>query len=833
MLKARILYIEDDAGLARLTQRKLDRAGYSIDIVHDGDEGLTKLHTDHYDVILADLHLPTVDGLEIVKKIAAEIHAPPLIMISGTTNPSLAVEAMKLGARDFLLKESDQAYLDLLPTIIDRVLQQQHLLLAKNKAEQELQLLQTVVAQISDIVVIAETVPSNPFDAKIVFVNQAFERLTDYSISDALGQPLGFLLQTETNQEVLKQIQQALADNHPLRTELLNLNKENYRQWLELDVSPILDQKNHCTHYVAVIRDVSQRKRMEDALFREKERAEVTLHSIGDAVITTDGVGIVDYLNPAAEQLTGWSLLEACGSPLSTVFQVIDEQHRQPVTDLVNDCLNNKKNEKNTSNTPSIAIPEHYFLLNRNGQEYAVKISITSLGDRLGVVLAFQDVTEERRMTREITYNATHDALTSLVNRREFEHRLERVLEDVRRQQAMHALCFMDLDHFKIVNDTCGHTAGDELLKQVSELLQQNIRKRDTLARLGGDEFALLMEHCPLEQAERVANTLKTTLEEFRFSWGNHAFSIGISIGLVPITADSGNLSEVIKQADTACYVAKDNGRNQVHVYQPQDTELAQQYGEIQWVARIRHAIEQNQFQLYAQKIIGIDSENNNHGLHYEILLQMQLESGRLVKPVTFLPVAERYNLSANLDCWVIEETFKHLVAYPEHLQQLDVCMINLSEQSLHAESFLVFLTQALQTYAVPPTKICFEIGETTAIANLSGATRFINELKTLGYLFALDDFGSGLSSFAYLKNLPVDFLKIDGAFVKDIMADPIDSAMVTAINNIGHVMGRKTIAEFVETEAILSQLKKIGVDYAQGYCIGRPIPLKELILEN
>jgi diguanylate cyclase (GGDEF)-like protein/PAS domain S-box-containing protein len=562
---------------------------------------------------------------------------------------------------------------------------------------------------------------------------------------------------------------------------------------------------------------------MEEELLREKERAEITLHSIGDAVITTDGDGVVDYLNPVAEALTGWSLAEAHGIALTMVFPMIDEQYRRPAIDLVSRCL---------ALEPPATLSEHGLLLNRSDREYAVKISVTALKDRLGSVLTFQDVTSERRSAREISYNATHDALTGLINRREFEQRLQRVLHDMREQPSLHVLCYMDLDRFKLVNDTCGHLAGDELLRQISGLLQSNSRKRDTLARLGGDEFALLMEHCPLDQAQRVAEKLRAALEAFRFSWDSHGFAIGISIGLVEISATSGNLPELLKQADTACYIAKDSGRNRIHIYRPEAGGHARQNGAIRETASIRQALTQRPLQLYAQIIADIGSHDRTRtaaGVSYEVLARLPLASGQQLKPGTFIPVAERYNLSAELDCRVIEQTCRQLTARAEHLPRLALCTINLCAQSLQDGKVFALLREILQRYAIPPARICFEIKETTAINHLSSATRFIDQVKTLGCSFALDNFGSGLTSFSYLKNLPVDFLKIDGRFVKRITDDPIDLAMVMAINQIGHVMAKKIIAEHVESEAVLHRLQSFGVDYAQGFYLGHPVPLEEM----
>jgi diguanylate cyclase (GGDEF)-like protein len=431
-------------------------------------------------------------------------------------------------------------------------------------------------------------------------------------------------------------------------------------------------------------------------------------------------------------------------------------------------------------------------------------------------------------MAHEISHQASHDPLTDLINRREFEHRLQRVLETARTEQVEHALCYVDLDQFKIVNDTCGHAAGDELLRQVARLARQQIRERDTLARLGGDEFGVLMERCSLPQARRAVSALRQAIADFCFEWENTSFRVGVSIGLASITEASESVGAVLRAADSACYAAKKTGRNRIHAYQEGDVEAASQRGQMRSVGRIHRALDGGHFHLAFQPLARIDG-NRRGGAHYELLLRMDDEDGRILLPGTFLPAAERYHLSTMLDRWVTSTAFEWLAGHPGHLQRLSLCAINLSALSLGDEEFLAFVVRALAEMHIPPQKICFEITETAAIANLSSATRFIKELKALGCRFALDDFGSGLSSFAYLKALPVDFLKIDGLFVKDIVDNPINLAMVKSINEIGHAMGKLTIAECVENDTVLERVREIGVDYAQGYGIGRPRPIAEM----
>jgi diguanylate cyclase (GGDEF)-like protein len=443
-----------------------------------------------------------------------------------------------------------------------------------------------------------------------------------------------------------------------------------------------------------------------------------------------------------------------------------------------------------------------------------------------------QQVDQERKLRKQLSYQASHDALTGLINRFEFENQLKRILENTGDEQTTHALMYLDLDQFNVVNDTCGHVAGDELLRQLSSVLKHTIRSHDILARLGGDEFGVLLEHCAPECTVSVANTLLDTVQEFRFVWEDKSFVIGASIGVVIIDSSSNDMADILSAADAACYSAKDAGRNRVHVVGENDTAIANRYGEMQWVTRITDALEHDKFRLFYQHIVPIDGARNAQPELIEILVRMQDESGKLIPPGAFIPAAERYNLMVSLDRWVTRATFDWLMTNPE-ARHVGKCSINLSGQSIGDPRFLEYLMDLIVTSGVPAEKVCFEITETSAITNLSEARRFMTELKSIGCWFALDDFGSGLSSFAYLKNLPVDYLKIDGTFVRDIVKDPIDQAMVRSINEIGRVMGKKTIAEFVENEQILNVLRDIGVDYVQGIGIEKPLNLSEFASDH
>jgi len=564
-----------------------------------------------------------------------------------------------------------------------------------------------------------------------------------------------------------------------------------------------------------------ERDQAEAALYAEKERALVTLQSIGDAVITTDIEGRVEFLNPAAETLTGWSTGEASGLPLPQVFDIINELTRLPVENPV---------EKSLRYNIIVGLANHTVLIARNGREYAIEDSAAPIRARdgriLGVVLVFHDVSEKRKLTHQLSHQARHDALTGLINRSEFESQLEELLDSATNQLKQHALLYLDLDQFKVVNDTCGHGAGDELLRQLTAHIQSKVRESDTFARLGGDEFGVLLENCPLDQALRVATVLLDEMRTFRFNWLDKIFTVGVSIGLVAINETSGNSANVLAAADTACYAAKDKGRNRVQVYSPDDSEMAERHGEMHWVARITKAFEEDRFQLYQQPIVPVQESAQYREQHFEVLLRMLDDDNSPVPPSFFIPAAERYNMMVEIDRWVVRSAFNWLIANAERPV---ICAINLSGQSVNDDRFLGFLIDQIKGTGVTPHKVCFEITETAAISNLAKASNFIKTVKSLGCSFSLDDFGSGMSSFSYLKNLPVDYLKIDGSFVMDMINDPIDCAMVESINNIGHVLGIKTIAEFVENQGILEKLRTIGVDYAQGYGIAKPSPLEEM----
>ncbi len=562
--------------------------------------------------------------------------------------------------------------------------------------------------------------------------------------------------------------------------------------------------------------DISQRKQAEEEL-RVFHRA-VEASSV--MVIITDVNGIIHFTNPKFTEITGYTSEEAIGQKTSILKS---GEHTDAFYVSFWETILSHQDWKG-----------EFHNRKKDGTLYWGHSSISCLMDITGNITHFiaiqEDVTQEHILTDQLNHHARHDMLTGLINRREFEQRVSRLLATLQDDRGEHAMCFLDLDQFKIINDSCGHTAGDELLRQVGKLLQDTVRKRDSLARLGGDEFGILMEHCPFGKANRVANNILKSINDFHFIWEGKAFRIGVSIGLVAITETAGNYTDLFKQADAACYLAKDLGRNRIHAYHPEDTELAIRHGEMQWVGRISQALEENLFCLYAQPIVSLGRSDQNH---YELLIRMLDDQGGTIPPGAFLPAAERYNLMGKLDSWVVNHACSILAQHPAFIEWVDFISINLSGPSLNNQDFFESILANFKENGVPPRKICFEITETVAIDNLDSAVSLIRKLKASGFQFALDDFGSGISSFGYLKNLPVDYLKIDGMFVKGIVDDPIDRAMVKSINEIGQVMGMKTIAEFVENEEIRGTLREIGVDYAQGYGIGKPQPLTEILVKQ
>ncbi len=558
----------------------------------------------------------------------------------------------------------------------------------------------------------------------------------------------------------------------------------------------------------------------------ERERAEVTLHSIGDAVITTNTNGEIEYMNHVAESLTAWPLNKAKNKPVQDVFRIEDLDTGEPIHDVVKSCLDD-----------SITINKSILsLVSKNGNKKDIESSISPIlntsGYAEGVVIVFHDETQRRHLEKTIIHQAAHDPLTDLLNRDAFNMEVSDHIYDASNSNRSHILFYMDLDRFKLINDTAGHSAGDQCLIEVTALIKKCIRGDDVLSRLSGDEFGLILKNCSQEVAIKIANKIIDTISNMKFRWEKCDYKLGISIGINPLNKSSQDTANAIRKADLACYTAKDQGRNRVYVYEEQDSELIRRQEESYWATRIRDAIETNRLCLYAQPIVPLNNLKHLNG-HVEILVRLLDEDNQLITPDAFIPAAERYNLMHLLDRKIIKETFAFIRKYSENDGDNTHFSINLSGNTLTDKTIVDDIKSMANRYEIDTKTICFEITETAAIKNLQQAKKLIKDLKAVGFKFALDDFGSGLSSFQYLKNLSVDYLKIDGSFVADMVNNNIDQAMVAAINEVGHNMGIATIAEYVENDQIIKKLRDIKVDFAQGYGIEQPKPLEKVLTFN
>lgn len=612
----------------------------------------------------------------------------------------------------------------------------------------------------------------------------------------------------------------AIAGNSNLDTEFRVIWNDGSIYHLRAFARAIRDDAGQATKIIGVNWDITPQRAMATELAEQHELMHVTLQSIGDAVITTDAKGNTQWLNPVAERLTGWSTQEALGVPLSQVFHIVDEETRIRAENPVASCLYQGK---------IVGTTKREILISRNGEEFGIEDSASPIVNKqaelLGVVLVFRDVSEQRRLNSEMSFQATHDSLTGLINRVEFESRLHQLLLNTHEDKSQHALMFIDLDQFKIVNDTCGHSIGDELLQQVARILSEAVRSNDRLARLGGDEFGIILEHCSVEQAQRVGQKICDTLEDFRFMHGEHRFRIGSSIGLVGIDSTWPDISSIMQAADTSCYAAKDAGRNRVNIWFDSDKAMQARHGEKQWTTRIEKALDENRFVLYAQLLNDLSGKET--GIHAEVLLRMLDSEGGIILPNAFLLAAERFHLASRIDRWVLRNAIDWLVNRRADDTEINMLCINLSGQSVGDRSFHAHACDMLsQAGRVLCEKICVEITETAAITNMADASLFITQLNRLGVKVALDDFGAGAASFGYLKHLDIDILKIDGQFISDLLDDPLDDVAVRFFIEVARVMNLKTVAEFVDKPEVLARIKALGIDYAQGYLLHKPEPI-------
>lgn len=652
----------------------------------------------------------------------------------------------------------------------------------------------------------------------ITHLNDYFCKLLNLTKEDCLNKPIGILL-GNNEQSAIQQLVRNESSLETCKPRIITIITDDHRTLhLQCTIS-LNDAFNKSSGIALVLQDQSDRVQTEEFLNLEQARNRATLDLLTEGVIITDNTLCIRHMNPVAENLLGLASYEAAGSNAEEVIRLIDSTKRERVVLPGLDCIRDNQ---------TVELTENLLLIDKRNHEHSVVITVAPRiledNEAQGLVIIIRDRTENNRLNNEILHHASHDSLTGLLNRQEFEHQLEKSTISAAEHNVQHILCYIDVNQFKIINTQAGHTAGDAILKDVAQFLQAKIRGIDYIGRLGGDEFALLLINCSMESAKRTAQTLVNEFQKYRFDWNNQTFELGLCIGIVAVNNDSPGPAQMITRAELACFSAKDKGRNQIHSYQVDDDELTRKQAEILRAAGITDALEENRFKLYCQPIVSL-AVGGHASQHYELLLRLTDAQDNIIMPESFIPAAERYGLMPNVDRWVIHTALHNYNdAFGEN-SGVHIA-INLSGNSLNDDRLLGYIKAEILSSQINPEKICFEITETAAINNLSQARILITELKTLGCCFALDDFGSGLSSFTYLKNLPVDYLKIDGSFVTDMAIDTIDYAMVEAINQLGHVMGIGTIAECAESEEVVDQLRKLGVDFAQGYAMGSPIPL-------
>jgi len=656
----------------------------------------------------------------------------------------------------------------------------------------------------------------------ILYANQAAADAFGLEPDGLIGKPVTDLVRPAYRAVVRKHIAGVLSGGDlsgpPLEAQLISGDDPGL--WAELHSRPLEFENEPAV--LTVAKDITYRKSMEASLGRGKLQARITLESIGEGVVTTDTAGNIDYMNEAAEQLTSASRSVGLGQRLTDLIALVDETDRESLGDPVARCLAERKR---------ISLGRRALMLSKQGgREHSIDLTASPIrapgGTIAGCVIVFHDVSELRGLARQMSYQASHDALTGLVNRAEFESRLEAALKAARiGDGGHHAVCYVDLDRFKAVNDTCGHLAGDNLLREIASLLREKVRDSDTVARLGGDEFGLLLIGCPLEKARQLTDDICQAVADYRFVWRDQIFDLGVSIGIVEIGHESGSAETVIGAADSACYVAKQQGRGRVHVYSAHDEIVARQRGEIQWLHQLQRALKENEFELFVQPIISVSGRVDT-GPALEVLLRMRDDAGGVIAPAQFLQAAERYHLMVSIDRWVVQATLTALASGSMRLPEGRSCGINLSGQTMGDENFLEFVVDVLDHSGVDPSQLCFEVTESAVVGNLDYAQRFINVLHGMGCSFALDDFGSGIGSFANLKQLSIDFLKIDGAYIRNIAQDGINHAMVSAMIKLARTLDFRIVAEEVEDSDSLEAVRHLGVDFVQGYVVERPRPL-------
>ncbi len=653
---------------------------------------------------------------------------------------------------------------------------------------------------------------------RIEAVNEAFATIAGIPVADMLGRSLADLVAPEYAELVNLAITRAQSgESGPAMTEVELSDSHGQVTRLELAGSALESDGRNVVLLSAVEMLPHHESPAQSML---PGRAQFALDSLGEGLVTTDAQGRVDYMNRSAETLTGIRREEALGQVFSALVGFVDEHDRRPLSDPVQQCL---------SSGSRASLGRRALMIARStGAEVGIEASASPIrggeGEIAGAAVMLHDVSELRGLTQQMSYQASHDALTGLVNRREFERRLGEALEITRAGRQSHVMCYLDLDRFKAVNDTSGHLAGDNLLREVAALVREAVRDSDTVARLGGDEFGVLLVGCPLDKARQIADDIWRAVGEYRFVWKDRIFSIGVSLGLVEVTGESNSMEEIMNAADSACYVAKRQAGSHVHVYSSHDEAVARSRGEIHWLQRLQAALRDGFFELYLQPIEPT-RPGSIGGPAMEVFVRLH-DDGQAVLPAEFFPAAERYRLMALIDRWVLGAALAALTAGAIRLPPGRSLCINVSGQTLADPTYLEFVVEELDRSGVAPQQICFEVSETSVIGNLEQSRRFIDVLHGMGCRFALDDFGTDLGGFANLKQLPMDYLKIDGSFMRDLARDSVNQAMVTAVISMARTLNFRLIAEQVEDQPALEAARAMGIDFVQGHAIGRPRPL-------
>lgn len=654
----------------------------------------------------------------------------------------------------------------------------------------------------------------------ILFANRAAANLFGVEPEVLHGKLVTDLMRPAYRAAMRKRVTTELESNTPLAPiEIQLIGGNEAGLWVELHSRRLLFDGQKA--FVSVARDITHRKSLEASLGRGKLQARVTLESIGEGIITTDRSGLIDYMNEAAEDLLDCKRSMALGKQVPDLMALVDEVDGESLGDPVAQCLA----ERRRINLGRRAL----LVAKQSKREFSTELTASPIRgpdrETAGCVVIFHDVSEMRGLAREMSYQASHDPLTGLVNRAEFERRLGQALNAPRGEHIGHVVCYLDLDRFKAVNDSCGHMVGDNLLREIAALLKGQVRDSDTVARLGGDEFGMLLVGCPLDKAIQIAEDVCQAVSDYNFTWQDRVFDLGVSIGLVEIDHESATAETALSAADSACYVAKQQGRGRVHVYSARDELKARERGEIQWLQRVQNALKENRFELYSQSIIATRGRVDT-GPAAELLLRMKDETGKLASPGQFLSAAERYQLMSHLDRWVVRAALTGLASDTPHLPEGRSCSINLSGQTLGDDEFLEYVVDLLDHTGVDPGKVCFEVGESAVMNNIEHARRFINVLHGMGCKFALDDFGSGIGSFSQLRQLAIDYLKVDGSFTSDVDRSGISRDMLAATIKLSRSLDFLVVAEQVEDQTAFDTLRELGVDYIQGYVVERPHPL-------